>query len=53
MATIKATIYFEKQYWVGSFERTDKEGFAVARYVFGGEPSDHEVHEFVLLIISN
>ena len=28
MATIKATIFFEKRYWVGTFERTDKEGYA-------------------------
>lgn len=48
MAQIQATIYFEKQYWVGVFERTDKEGYAVARHIFGGEPSDPEVYEFVL-----
>lgn len=48
MATIKATIFFEKKYWVGTFERTDKEGYAVARFIFGGEPSDVEVYEFVL-----
>jgi hypothetical protein len=48
MAKIQATIYFEKQYWVGVFERTDKEGYAVARHIFGGEPSDPEVYEFVL-----
>lgn len=48
MATIKATIFFEKRYWVGTFERTDKEGYAVARHIFGAEPSDPEIHEFVL-----
>lgn len=48
MATIKAIIFFEKRYWVGTFERTDKEGYAVARHIFGAEPSDAEVHEFVL-----
>jgi Protein of unknown function (DUF2992) len=48
MATIKATIFFEKRFWVGTFERTDKEGYAVARHIFGGEPSDAEIHEFVL-----
>lgn len=48
MITVKATIFFEKQFWVGIFERTDKEGYAVARYVFGAEPSDPEVYEFVL-----
>ena len=48
MPTIKATIFFEKQFWVGAFERIDKEGYAVARHIFGGEPSDSEIHEFVL-----
>ncbi len=48
MVTIKATIFFEKQYWVGMFERTDKEGYAIARHIFGGEPSDPEIYEFVL-----
>ncbi|MDP1835021.1 MAG: YjdF family protein [Chlamydiales bacterium] len=48
MAAIKATIFFEKRFWVGTFERTDEEGYAVARHIFGGEPSDPEIHEFVL-----
>lgn len=48
MATIKATIFFDKRYWVGTFERTDKEGYAVARHIFGGEPTDPEVYVFVL-----
>ena len=48
MASIKVTIFFEKRFWVGTFEHVDKEGFAVARHIFGGEPSDAEVYEFVL-----
>ena len=48
MPTIKATIFFEKRYWVGNFERIDQEGYAVARHIFGSEPSDVEIHEFVL-----
>lgn len=48
MVTIQATIFLEKRFWVGLFERTDKEGYAVARHVFGSEPSDPEVYEFVL-----
>lgn len=48
MAEIKATIFFENFFWVGSFERTDKSGYAVARHIFGGEPSDAEVYAFVL-----
>ena len=48
MITIKATIFLEKNLWVGTFERTDKFGYGVARYLFGGEPSDAEIYEFVL-----
>lgn len=48
MAIIKATIFFETRFWVGVFERTDKEGYSVARHIFGGEPSDNEVYEFIL-----
>ena len=48
MAMIKATIFFEKKYWVGTFERTDREGYAVARHIFGNEPLDEEIHAFVL-----
>lgn len=48
MAIIKATIFFDKRFWVGTFERTDKEGYAVARHIFGAEPLDPEVHAFVL-----
>lgn len=48
MVTIKATIFFDKRFWVGTFERTDKVGYAVARHIFGAEPADLEVHEFVL-----
>ncbi len=48
MISIKATIFFETRYWVGTFERTDKEGYAVARHIFGAEPTDPEVYDFVL-----
>lgn len=48
MSTIKATLFYKGPYWVGTFERTDKEGYAVARHIFGAEPSDPEVYEFVL-----
>ncbi len=48
MSTIKATIYYENRFWVGTFERTDKEGYAVARHIFGSEPSDSEIYDFVL-----
>ncbi len=48
MASIRATIFYDKRYWVGVFERTDVEGYAVARHIFGAEPKDPEVYAFVL-----
>lgn len=48
MATIQATVFFEQRFWVATFERTDKEGYAIARHIFGAEPSDHEIQDFVL-----
>ena len=48
MAIVKATILFDKRLWVGIFERVDKEGYDVARHIFGAEPSDADVYEFVL-----
>jgi hypothetical protein len=48
MATIKVTICFEKRFWIGTFERTDKEGYAVAQHIFGAEPSDPEIYDFVI-----
>ncbi len=48
MMTIKVTIFFEKRFWVGSFERVDQEGYQMARHIFGAEPSDQEVYDFIL-----
>ncbi len=45
---ITATILFESSFWVGIFERTDSKGYAVVRKVFGSEPSDAEIYDFVL-----
>lgn len=46
-AIVKATVTLENSLWVAIFERTDKKGYAVARVVFGDEPSDPELYEFI------
>ena len=46
--TINVTILFENNFWMGIFERNDDDGYAVARKIFGSEPSDAELYEFVL-----
>jgi hypothetical protein len=48
MLIIKATVFLDGSFWVGVFERTDKKGYSAARKIFGGEPSDAEVYEFIL-----
>lgn len=48
MTSITATILLDGPLWVGVFERTDKKGYSAARKIFGKEPSDAEVYEFVL-----
>ncbi|MGE3954578.1 MAG: YjdF family protein [Parachlamydiales bacterium] len=48
MVTILATLFYEKKFWVATFERTDEEGYAVARHIFGAEPTNPEIHQFVL-----
>ena len=53
MTSVKLTIFFEGMFWVGVFERQEEEEhelikYEVCRVVFGPEPKDYEVHEFVL-----
>lgn len=45
--TIQVTVLLENSFWVGIFERNDGEGYAVARQIFGGEPTDPELYEFI------
>jgi len=44
----KLTVYFDDPFWVGVFERTDEAGYAVARVVFGAEPSPVVLYAWVL-----
>jgi len=44
----KCTLYFESPFWVGLFERNDENGYSVARHVFGAEPGDAELYQFIL-----
>ena len=39
----KLTVYFEKPFWVGIFERTEDGKLSVAKVTFGVEPKDGEV----------
>lgn len=48
MNGVTLTVYFEDPFWVGFFERTEKRKLSVCKVVFGAEPKDVEVWEFVL-----
>lgn len=43
----KLTVYFDDPFWIGVFEREDETGFRVSRVVFGSEPTDAELYEYV------
>ena len=37
----------ENAFWVGIFEREDASGYSTTRHVFGKEPTDPELYQFV------
>ena len=43
----KLTVFFEEPFWVGVFEHIQDEKLSVAKVVFGAEPKDYEVQEFI------
>ena len=44
----KLTVYFEEPFWVGVFELLDGGKLSVCRIVFGAEPTDAEIYDFIL-----
>lgn len=46
--SIKLTVFFEGAFWIGVFEKTYEEKYEVAKVIFGSEPKDYEVYDFVL-----
>ncbi len=42
------TVFFDKPFWVGVFERTENGQLSAAKVTFGAEPKDSEVLEFAL-----
>ena len=41
------TVYHDGQFWVGLAERVEDGTYSVARIVFGAEPSDEEILQFI------
>ena len=44
----KLTVFFEEPFWVGVYERTESGQVDACRVVFGAEPKDYEVYDFLL-----
>lgn len=42
------TVYHDGQFWVGLAEHVEDGRYGVARIVFGAEPSDEEILQFVI-----
>lgn len=47
-AKAKLTVLFDPPFWVGLFERVNGGRYEACRVVFGAEPRDFEVYDFVL-----
>ncbi|EJO5346658.1 YjdF family protein [Clostridium botulinum] len=45
---IKLTVLFDDPFWVGIFEKQHNSEIQICRVVFGAEPKDYEVYDFVL-----
>lgn len=46
--SVKLTVFFEGQFWVGVFERISGDKLSVCKVTFGAEPKDYEVWDFIL-----
>lgn len=44
----KLTVFFEDPFWVGVFEKLDEGLLETSRVVFGAEPKDAELFDFIL-----
>jgi hypothetical protein len=42
------TLYFDAPFWVGVFEHVGNGKIETCRVVFGSEPKDYEVYDFIL-----
>ncbi len=48
MRTITLTVFFDGRFYVGVFERKENSKLSVCKVVFGAEPKDTEVSEYIL-----
>lgn len=48
MAKVNIVIFFEEPFWVAVIERYEDSSLSVSRVVFGTEPKDYEVYNYLL-----
>ncbi len=46
--SIKLNVVFQETFWIGLFEKVYDGKYQVSKVVFGAEPKDYEVYDFVL-----
>ncbi len=44
----KLTVLFEKPFWIALYERENDQRYEVCKIMFGAEPKDYEVYDFLL-----
>lgn len=44
----RLTVFFEEPFWIGVFERISEGRLSVCKIMFGAEPKDYEIFDFVL-----
>lgn len=47
MLKCRLTVFFEGPFWVGVLERQDGRHLEAGRYVFGPEPKEYDVRDFI------
>ncbi|TCO77470.1 YjdF family protein [Marinisporobacter balticus] len=45
---MKFTVFFEGPFWIGLIEKMENDHYQTAKIIFGPEPKDYEVHDFIL-----
>lgn len=44
----RLTVFFEEPFWVSAYEREYAGKYEVCKIIFGAEPKDYEVYDFIL-----
>ena len=47
-SSVTLTVLFDAPFWVGVFERVEDDKLTVAKVIFGAEPKDYEIYDFIL-----